>query len=130
MNIKDLIRCVVVSVVLSVIAPILTLQTFGPEEGDVAYDLAAVPGIDFENSTEQEIAAALEKIPSKTIESSSEAFLYPFTDPSILYVYFLTAAHMFPFVFLAAVFSSFWNLFRRNRERGEKGQAQSVLQEN
>ncbi|MGY4532086.1 hypothetical protein ACVW0Y_001202 [Pseudomonas sp. TE3786] len=109
MKALDLLRCALVSLLFALIAPALTMQVSGPEEGDVVIDMSAISAEQLENATQEELQTMLATVPSKEIESSEESFLYPFTHPQIWYFYLTAVAHILPFIFLAAVSASFLN---------------------
>jgi hypothetical protein len=93
----------------SIAAPALTMQAAAPEEGEFVIDISEISEEQLENSTIEELQSTLLKAPHKEIESSSESFAYAFTHPQIIYFYLEAVAFIFPFIFLAAVISSFLN---------------------
>ncbi|XQE68246.1 hypothetical protein ACOAPY_06600 [Pseudomonas sp. P3C3] len=118
MKALDLLRCTIISLLLSLAAPGLTMQSAAPEEGEVVMDLSAVSEEQLENAaTEEEFENLISSIPKKEIESSWEGSLYAFSHPQIFYFYLVAAAYIFPFIFLASVASSFLSI--RSRSRAE-----------
>ncbi len=109
MKALDFFRCAIVSVLLALIAPAVTMEMSGPEEGERVVDLSALSQEQFDNASEEEFRQVLASAPHKEIESAEDSFLYPFTHPQILYFYLQAALYLFPFLFLAAICATFWN---------------------
>jgi len=102
--------CLTVSLMLSLSAPLLTMQVAMPAEDEAVYDLSVV--------TNEEIArggveTALEASPRRELHGWWERFTYPFTHPQIGYFYLKASIAIFPFVFAAAALASYLNVRRK-----------------
>lgn len=100
-------RCLVVSIVFSIIAPLFTFMVFVPEEG------AEVPCHDttdpdaMAEMTPDERAIHLIKTVKLRKLTGIDRFIYPFTFPGVLYYYLRAAVAMFIPLFLSSIISSF-----------------------
>lgn len=105
---KVLWRCIIVSAVAALAAPLATMQVGAPAEGETVIDLSSLSAKELASATPDEAARLMQAAPTRTLHGW-ERLRYPFTHPQLANFYFMAAVAIFPFVFLATLIVSFLN---------------------
>ena len=106
--------CLLVSVVLAALMPIVASIVVVPEEGEDVLNMASIDAKQLESMPSDEFREYVQSIPKKKIEGT-ERFTYPFTHPQFFHFYFRSAAESFCWLFVATALVSY--LGHRSRSR-------------
>jgi hypothetical protein len=101
-------RCLLVSILLSALGPLLTM-TIAVPAGEPVLDISGISSEELEEATPEELGVILEEKAEYRKVSGLERFSYVASHPHIWWFYFKAAAAIFCLVLPATLLVSFWN---------------------
>jgi hypothetical protein len=110
MNKPILIRCFLISLVMSILATTVTTSTVNvPEEGESMIDLEAMDPSDLPvDASEAEIEDFFESLPTREV-SGIERYAYAFTHPQIWHFFIMACLNWFIAIFASTLLVSYLN---------------------